>query len=188
MPIILMKPSWIFDEFTLQLKICSAWIDSGMYNYATPPGQNEPVWTNLTVQQVAAETILACTANGIPCTTQYGFLHKSGTPSRTQWYVVLQNVPADLTVQRVANLGCSHCAHLSSVTDKQPPVKKWAGMHKKLSLSSDAHIVFLCLTFFAWELWQVPNLGGWKNFCIFYSRNTNFQLPFWDAVQNLEYI
>ena len=112
-----------------------------MYNYATPPGQNEPVWTNLTVQQVAAETILACTANGIPCTMQYGFLHKSGTSSRAQWYVVLQNVPADLTVQRVANLGCSHCAHLSSVTDKQPPVKKWAGMRKKLSLSSDPHIV-----------------------------------------------
>ena len=33
-----------------------------MYNHATPPGQNEPVWTNLTVQQVAAETILVCTA------------------------------------------------------------------------------------------------------------------------------
>ena len=125
-----------------------------MYNHATPPGQNEPVWTNLTVQQVAAETILACTANDIPCTTQYGVLHQSGTSSRVQWYAVavLQNVPADLTVQRVANLGCSHCAHLSSVTDKQPPVKKWAGMRKKLSLSSDHHIVFLCLTFFAWEL------------------------------------
>ena len=114
-----------------------------MYNQATPPGQNEPVSTNLTVQQVAAETILACTANDIPCTTQYGVLHQSGTSSRVQWYAVavLQNIPADLTVQRVANLGCSHCAHLSSVTDKQPPVKKWAGMRKKLSLSSDPHIV-----------------------------------------------
>ena len=57
-----MKSNCIFNESTLQLKICSAWIDGGMYNHATPPGQNEPVWTNLTVQQVAAETILACTA------------------------------------------------------------------------------------------------------------------------------
>ena len=57
-----MKSNWIFNESTLQLKICSAWIDGGMYNQATPPGQNEPAWTNLTVQQVAAETILACTA------------------------------------------------------------------------------------------------------------------------------
>ena len=68
-----------------------------MFNHATPPGQNEPVWTNFTVQQVAAETILACTtANGIPCTTQYGLLHQSGTPSRAQCYPVLQNVTADL--------------------------------------------------------------------------------------------